>query len=80
MALWSQSNPTEQNVGGLDRTARLVIGGLLILAAILIYIDFRAFGIAAADIAVVVGAILLTTGVTQKCPINQAAGINTLRR
>lgn len=70
----------DKNVGGLDRTARLVIGALLVLAAILIYTDYLALGVAAAGIAVVIGAILLVTGFTQKCPINQAAGINTLRR
>lgn len=70
----------DKNVGGLDRNARFVIGALLVVAGILIYVDYLALGVVAALIAVVVGAVLLVTGYTQKCPINQAAGINTLRR
>lgn len=70
----------DKNVGGLDRNARFIIGALLVLAGILIYLDYLALGVVAAVIAVVVGAILLVTGYMQKCPINQAAGINTHRR
>lgn len=70
----------EKNVGGLDRNARFVIGALLVLAGVLIYLDYLAYGVVAAVVAVVIGAILLVTGYAQKCPINQAAGINTLRR
>jgi hypothetical protein len=44
-----------ENVGGIDRIGRLIIGG----------------------VALVVGVVLLVTGTTQKCPINEAAGIDT---
>lgn len=70
----------EKNVGGLDRTARLVIGAILVLAAIAIYTGYLALGAIAALVAVVVGAILLITGATQQCPINRAIGRDTLHR
>lgn len=74
------SSGTERNVGGLDRTGRLVAGALLVLAAIVVYMGYLGLGPAVAVVAPVVGAVLLVTGATQRCPINQAAGSNTIRR
>lgn len=66
-----------RNVGGIDRTGRIVIGTLAVLAGIAALGDYVAVGTAFGGVAVVVGAILLLTGTTQKCPINQATGIDT---
>lgn len=67
----------ERNVGGLDRTARLVVGALLAIAGIAVLLGYLEAGTAIGAGAVVVAAILLATGVTQTCPINSAAGIDT---
>lgn len=67
----------DKNVGGLDRSARIVIGGLLAIAGIAAVIGNLEIGTAIAVGALVVGAILFVTGTTQKCPINSAAGIDT---
>jgi len=72
----------EKNVGGLDRTARLVIGAILAVAGIAAaagVIDIASAAIIGGA-GIVVGAILLVTGTTQKCPINGAAGINTMEK
>ncbi|MFD1563663.1 DUF2892 domain-containing protein [Haloarchaeobius amylolyticus] len=67
----------QKNVGGIDRTGRLVIGAIAVLAGIAALIGYWAVGIVTAVIALVIGAILLVTGTTQKCPINDAAGVDT---
>lgn len=66
-----------RNVGGLDRTARIVIGVLAVVAGVAAVAGYLAAGAAIGAVALVVGAILLVTGTTQKCPINEAAGIDT---
>ncbi len=60
------------NVGGLDRTARIVIGVVLLLIA----------GLAPVTtvwkiIAIVVAVIALATAGFRYCPINAAMGVNT---
>lgn len=69
----------KKNVGGIDRYGRIVIGLILTIAgiaAIAGYVDVDAIlGV----VALVIGAILLVTGTTQKCPINNVAGIDTTK-
>lgn len=67
----------DKNVGGLDRTARILIGGLLVIGGIAAFAGYTTWGATIAGVAVVVGAILLVTGTAQKCPINEAVGIDT---
>lgn len=65
------------NVGGVDRTARIAIGALAVLAGIIAFAGYLALGALVAGVALVVGVLLLVTGTTQKCPINEAVGIDT---
>jgi phosphoribosylcarboxyaminoimidazole (NCAIR) mutase len=67
----------EKNVGGIDRTGRIVVGLALAIAGIAALTGYWAIGAVIGVIGVVVGAVLLVTGTTQKCPINEAAGIDT---
>lgn len=67
----------DKNVGGLDRTVRLVVGALLVLLAASSFDGFLNLGIVAGLVALVVGLVLLVTGATHKCPINGAAGVDT---
>jgi hypothetical protein len=67
----------EKNVGGIDRNARIVIGVLVAVAGIAALGDVWEVGLAIGGIALLVGVILLVTGTTQKCPINDVAGIDT---
>ncbi|MFP4627307.1 MAG: YgaP family membrane protein [Natronomonas sp.] len=69
----------EKNVGGLDRTARFVVGIVLGIAGIVILAGYWTLGTTIGALALVVGLILLVTGATQTCPINQAAGIDTTK-
>ncbi|ADQ68241.1 hypothetical protein C499_14995 [Halogeometricum borinquense DSM 11551] len=74
----------EKNVGGYDRIARLVVGPLLVIvgaAAVagLFTIAAGTLGLVLAGGALVVGAVLLTTGLTQKCPLNDVIGMDTYR-
>ncbi|MBX0293906.1 YgaP family membrane protein [Haloarcula nitratireducens] len=69
--------PTEKNVGGWDRLLRLIVGpALLVVAAVAAggIVTLSPLLIASSA---VVGLILTVTGLTQKCPLNNALGMNT---
>lgn len=70
----------DRNVGGLDRTGRLVIGAVLVLGALAGLAGFVELGLTLGLAALLIGAILLVTGTTRKCPINEAVGRDTYRR
>ncbi|WP_396610712.1 DUF2892 domain-containing protein [Haloferax sp. S1W] len=72
----------EKNVGGYDRIARAIFGPALIIvgAAALggaFTIAAGTLGLVAAGVLLVVGAVLATTAIIQKCPLNALFGINT---
>jgi hypothetical protein len=74
----------EKNVGGYDRLARFVVGPVLLLlggAGLAGFVTLAAgtLGLALAGLALIVGAILAVTAVTQKCPLNSTLGLNTYR-
>ena len=76
------TQPMEKNVGGYDRIVRFVAGPLLVvvgLAALGGFITLWSgtLGVVAAAILALVGAVLLTTAATQKCPLNAALGMDT---
>lgn len=60
------------NVGGFDRTVRIVLGVVLIALA---YFDVLSGTVAI--IAYVVAGIALATGIIRFCPINVILGINS---
>lgn len=64
----------ELNVGGIERTIRVLIGLLLIALGL-----FHVFTGAAAIIGYVAGAIALITGLIRFCPAWRILGINTSR-
>ncbi len=66
-----------KNVGGIDRKGRIVIGLVAAVAGIAAIAGYWAAGALIGGVALVISAILLVTGTTQKCPINEAAGIDT---
>lgn len=66
-----------RNVGGLDRSARLIVGSILAIAGIVVAAGFWELGTLVGAGALVVGAVLLVTGATQKCPLNSVAGVDT---
>lgn len=76
----------QQNVGDLDRIARLVVGSLLVLAGIAGYAG--ALGLAygplpqalASVLVAVVGLIVLATGLTRSCLIYSLLGVATNRK
>lgn len=67
----------DKNVGGIDRIGRIVIGIVVAIAGIAALTGYWAVGTVAGVVAIIIGAILLATGTTQKCPINEAVGIDT---
>ena len=76
----------EPNVGGYDRTARLVIGTVLLVAGVAGYAGFVwvAYGplpqaLTSAALGVI-GIVLLVTGATQRCVLNKILGVNTCER
>lgn len=74
-----------KNVGGNDRIARLIIGPILVLVGIAGYAGFLGLAIGplpqalTSVIVLLVGLILLVTGLVQKCVLNRILGINTAR-
>ena len=66
-----------KNVGGIDRIGRIVIGVLVLVAGLAIVAGVWEVSVIAGVVALLVGVILLATGTTQKCPLNEAAGIDT---
>lgn len=70
----------EKNVGGYDRIGRIVIGLLIALAGLAALAELWAVSIWVGVLALAIGAILLVTGATQQCPINEAAGIDTTEK
>lgn len=62
----------ELNVGGVDRTVRVLIGLLLIGLGL-----FHVFKGTAALVGYIVGAIAIVTGLVRFCPAWKLFGINT---
>jgi hypothetical protein len=71
----------DTNVGGFDRTARLVVGPLLVLVGLAALFDVVSLGVAwIAWVALLIGVIFTATGLLNFCPINSLLGRNTARR
>lgn len=75
----------QKNVGGADRVARLVIGSVLLVVGVAGYAGLVGLAVGpvpqalASLLVVLVGAILLVTGITRWCPLNRLFGIDTYR-
>lgn len=73
----------EKNVGGYDRTARLVLGpvlGTLSLAALAGYLSLAIGPLSTGVVAAlfgIVSLVFIVTGVTQQCFLNRVFGRNT---
>ncbi|MEF8856006.1 MAG: DUF2892 domain-containing protein [Haloplanus sp.] len=74
----------QPNVGGTDRTVRLVLGALALLSSMAVV----AYGggltgdlqVVAASAMLVFAAVMFATVGARRCPINAALGRNTCRR
>lgn len=75
----------QKNVGGYDRIARLVAGPVLVLVGLAGVVGGVSLALGpipallVAVLALLVGAVFVVTGLTQKCPLNSALGVNTYR-
>ena len=75
----------EKNVGGYDRTARLVLGPILVLVGAAWFAGLglpaaaTTLALAGAAILALVGVVFAVTGYTQKCPLNSVLGMDTYR-
>ncbi|RLM53471.1 DUF2892 domain-containing protein [Halobellus sp. Atlit-31R] len=73
----------KKNVGGYDRTARLVVGpvlGTVSLVALAGYLSLAVGPLSTGVVAALFGVIslvLIITGVTQQCILNRVLGLNT---
>ena len=70
----------ERNVGSLDGTARIGIGVLVLIAGGLAMSGYWTAGTVVGGLALLIGAILLVTGTTKKCPIYALAGFDTVEK
>lgn len=80
------SAPAEKNVGGLERVARLGLGVALLVLAVGVVVGYGSgavgnptLRVVLAGVALLVGARLLWTGLTQKCRLNRRVGRNSYR-
>ncbi|WP_412061964.1 DUF2892 domain-containing protein [Rubrivirga sp. IMCC45206] len=62
------------NMGSVDRTLRLVVGAVLLIAAVFF------LGGTAAWVAGIVGVILLATAAVGTCPLYLPFGLSTVRK
>lgn len=73
----------ERNVGGSDKTARIVLGVALGIVSMAVVAWGGVLGtttqIVVAAVALVVALVLLATASAESCPINSAIGRNTYR-
>ncbi|WP_165828126.1 MULTISPECIES: YgaP family membrane protein [Rhodovulum] len=58
-----------KNVGGIDRILRIVIGALMVIAALLGYSNWLLIGI-----------VPLATGLMSTCPLYSLIGLNTCKK
>lgn len=65
----------KNNVGGIDRNARIVLGIVLLIVGLVAPVEMTW-----RIVAVVVAAIALVTAVVRYCPVNAMLGINTCER
>lgn len=70
----------EKNVGSTDRYVRIVVGIVLAAVGLAGFAEMVGFGPVVAAILLVVGAVLLGTGLTQRCLLYQPFGISTRRK
>lgn len=75
--------PMERNVGGVDRTARVVVGFVLAVVSVAIVAFGAGLGfqvqIAAAAASLLLAAVLLATAGARSCPVNSLLGRDTYR-
>ncbi|WP_181686264.1 YgaP family membrane protein [Halorhabdus salina] len=75
----------EKNVGGWDRTVRLVIGVVLLGVAMAGFAELLTYEIGpittmiGSAILAILGVLLVVTGALQQCVLNQVLGIDTYR-
>lgn len=69
----------EKNVGHFDRIARLALGPVLLILGGLAATGAFALGSPPTWAVLLAGVVLVVTGITQRCVINEALGIDTYR-
>ena len=70
----------EQNVGGMDRTARLIAGPVLLLVGVAALLKAVPGGMAVGAVGLLLGVVFTVTGLTRTCILNKILGIDTSRR
>ncbi len=71
----------EQNVGLTDRYVRIALGIVLGAVGIAVFIGpLGSLGTVVGAITLILGVVLLGTGLTQRCLLYQPLNINTLKR
>lgn len=68
----------ERNVGELDRVARIGLGSVAVFAGVVVLAVLEAT--IAGALALLIGAVLLVTGATERCGLYAALGTNTCER
>lgn len=67
----------EENVGSIDRIARLVIGAVVLLAGVAVLGGVVGGSVILGVVLAVVGIVLIGTGITQMCALYSVLGVDT---
>jgi len=71
----------EQNVGSVDRNVRIVVGIVLGIVGIAVFAGpLSSLGAIVGGLALIVGAVMLGTGLTRQCLLYRPFGIDTCSR
>jgi len=70
----------EQNVGSADRYVRIVLGAILAAIGLAGFAAMVSLDVVVSAILLLVGAVLLGTGITQRCLVYIPFGIDTSKR
>jgi hypothetical protein len=67
----------KSNVGGTDRTVRVVVGPVLAVLGSLVLAGVIAINPIVGGSLLLIGVVLLVTGLTRRCFINRVLGVDT---
>ena len=67
----------EVNVGKFDKKVRIIAGVLLIIASLASFLNYLNYGPGMEWTSMVLGVVLVVTGVMRKCFLYKLAGVNS---
>lgn len=67
----------KNNIGDADRLGRILVGALLLVAGLAAFTELIGLGTTVGGVAVVLGVVLVATGLVRMCLLYRLLGIDT---